>query len=89
MLTHNQRELVKFMKQYTLISRLPKGVTQSVNVNSSESVSAVDDMIGVKKSPFEDLLEYNPDTNKIDSLLHQNILEPEELKDIRITYSGK
>jgi hypothetical protein len=46
-------------------------------------------MMGVKKSPFEDLLEYNPDTNKIDSLLHQNILEPEELKDIRITYSGK
>jgi hypothetical protein len=77
------------MKQYTLITRLPKGVTQSVNFNSSESVSAVDDMMGVKKSPFEDLLEYNPDTNKIDSLLHQNILEPEELKDIRITYSGK
>ena len=77
------------MKQYTLITHLPKGVTQSVNVNSSESVSAVDDMMGVKKSPFEDLLEYNPDTNKIDSLLHQNILEPEELKDIRITYSGK
>ena len=74
------------MKQYTLITRLPKGVTQ---LYASESVSAVDDMMGVKKSPFEGLLEYNPDTNKIDSLLHQNILEPEELKDIRITYSGK
>lgn len=24
LLTHNQRELVKFMKQYTLVARLPK-----------------------------------------------------------------
>jgi hypothetical protein len=44
-------------------------------------------MPGSKRSPFEDLLEYNPDTNNIDSLLHKNILDHEELQDITISHS--
>lgn len=75
------------MKQYTLITRLPRSATVNFN-HSSESVTHVSDLNkGAKRSPFEDLLEFNPDTNNIDSLLQKNILDPEEIKDITIRYS--
>lgn len=75
------------MKQYTLITRLPKSSSQWQRVTDSLSIDDDTPMPGSKRSPFEDLLEYNPDTNNIDSLLHKNILEHEELQDITISHS--
>lgn len=89
LLTQNQRELVKFMKQYTLITRLPKSSSGYLyKATTKDSVSLEDGkLIGQKRSPFEDLLEYSPDKNNIDSLLHKNILDPDELSDITISHS--
>jgi hypothetical protein len=68
LLTSNQRELVKFMKQYTLSTRVPK-------LHRAGSI-VIDTPNGeeVKRTPFEDLLDYKPLTNKVDKLLHRGIL---------------
>ena len=74
-LSSNQRELVNFMKQYTLTTRVPKqGPLQG---------SMVIDTPGneTKRTPFEDLLEYKPSTNKVDGLLHKAILDEIEILD--------
>ena len=72
-LNNNQRELVKFMKQYTLLTRLPRGRARTMtmtNVNAIESASENEFTEIRKASPYEDLLEYRPEVNKIDKLLH-------------------
>lgn len=75
-LNHNQRELVKFMKQYTLITRMPRNNrVRSQSVWSEGPGTALEDQGIERRSPFEDLLEYNPDSNNIDSLLHNRILD--------------
>jgi hypothetical protein len=76
MLTRNQRELVKFMKQYTLITRPPKKGFKSIVVDDVHTPYGDEN---IKKSPFEDLLDYRPDSNKIDRLLHKAILDDYEL----------
>lgn len=77
-LNNNQRELVKFMKQYTLLTRLPRGRTRTLtttNLNAIEDNSEGEFTEIRKASPYEDLLEYNPKVNKIDKLLHEGILD--------------
>lgn len=54
-LSNNQRELVKFMKQYTLLTRLPrkKTVEKSNRLNSMDDFEYEEDH---KATPYEDLL---------------------------------
>lgn len=82
-LTQNQRELVKFMKQYTLITRLPRPSQRAKSVADDESTTPDD----TKRTPFENLLEYKPDSNNIDALLHKGILDERELLDDTFTMS--
>ena len=70
------------MKQYTLITRLPKSRTKSVDVESNTPYGE-----DRQRTALENLLEYKPDSNNIDSLLHKAILDDDELNSDRFTMS--
>ena len=72
------------MKQYTLITRIPKSRTKSAFVDDSHTPYGDD----IPKSPFEELLEYKPETNNIDNQLHIAILDENELADLHVTRSS-
>lgn len=73
-LTSNQRELVKFMKQYTLVTRLPPRMHRKYS-NDFDNFAQTPGSEPDKKSPFEDLLEFAPENNNVDYMLCQEILD--------------
>lgn len=76
------------MKQYTLITRLPSNVrrTTSAVLKDVEAESATPGE-ETKLTAFEGLLDYKPDSNNIDQLLHKGILDENELNSDRYTMS--
>lgn len=74
---------MKFMKQYTLLTRPPLKRKRSFVYQSlpSEHPDLENHQNEQKASPYEELLEYRPLFNKIDKLLHKGILDEDDLFD--------
>ena len=78
LLTQNQIELVKFLKSYTLVTKLPKSRTKTLQNVESNSENESNE----KRTHLDDLRDYHPQTDKIDALLHKQILDEDELNDV-------
>ena len=77
------------MKQYTLLTRPPLKRKKSFVVQSLQSERPdLENLHNEQKvSPYEELLEYRPLFNKIDKLLHEGILDEDDLFDPKASYS--
>ena len=69
------------MKQYTLITTVPRTRNNSTHMTQRTEEG--------KKSPFEELLGYNPESNNVDAALHKAILDENELSDIFVLTDQK
>ena len=70
MLSNNQRELVKFLKPYVLITQSKKRIGKN-RYDSEDDFS-----LGARLHPAEEaLLDFKPDENEIDGKLYDGIVE--------------